>query len=175
MRLLDRSPFPKDSSEVTFRTERVRVRADQIILWVTLTIKRIASPNPTAIPFPVILDTGHSHTFSIREQHLVDWADIQPESLATLGAIRDRNQRIPLRAANIWVHPNVSRSRELLAEQSPHGIAAPKGMAVYPGDFPRLPILGLRARADNRLILKVDGARREAILRTPLSWYWPFL
>jgi hypothetical protein len=38
-RLLDRSPFSEDPSEVVVRGERIRVRADQIILWVSLTLK----------------------------------------------------------------------------------------------------------------------------------------
>jgi hypothetical protein len=173
MRLLNRSPFPADPSEVAFRDERIRLRADQIILWVTLTIKRITAPNPSATPLPVILDTGHTHTFSIRERHLIDWAGIRPEAMALLGHIRDREQRIPLRAANIWVHSNERGSRDRLAEKPPHSLAAPKGIAVYPGEFPRLPLLGLRALADNRLILNVDGPNREATLRTPLRW-WPF-
>src|SRR5438309_1301537 len=105
MRLLDRSPFPKDPSEVAFRDERIRVRADQIILWMSITIKRVTSPDPAAVPFPVILDTGHSHTFSIRERHLVDWAGLRAEALALLGTARDRDQRVPFRAANLWIHP----------------------------------------------------------------------
>ena len=49
------------------------------------------------------------------------------------------------------------------------------GMVVYAdGDFPRLPVLGLRAIADNNLVLTVNGRKREATLRTPLKWWWPF-
>ena len=45
---------------------------------------------------------------------------------------------------------------------------------VYPGgDFPRLPILGLRAIAENALTLHIDGAKRNATLRMSLRW-WPF-
>jgi hypothetical protein len=40
-------------------------------------------------------------------------------------------------------------------------------------EFPRLPILGLRALTDNDLILIVNGHRREATLRTAYRW-WPF-
>ena len=173
IRLLDRSPFPPDPSEIAFRDERVRVRADQIILWVTLTIKRIASANPSATPFPVILDTGNMHTFAIQERHLIDWAGIRAETMELLGNLRDRRQRIPLHAANIWLHPSEKGSRDQLADREPFVLAAPRGIAVYPGDFPRLPLLGLRAIADNRLILKVDGTRREATLRTAYQW-WPF-
>jgi hypothetical protein len=173
MRLLNRSPFLKESSEVTFRSERILIRADQIILWVTLTPKRITSPNPLPTPFPVILDTGHTHSFSIREEHLRDWAGIRFDSLPLMGTIRDRTERIPLRAANVWAYTNERHSRDNLVEKPPRNLAAPKGIAVYPGAFPRLPILGLRAIADNKLVLIVNGVKREATLRTQFSW-WPF-
>lgn len=130
-------------------------------------------PNPSAVPFPVILDTGNTHTFAIQERHLLDWAGIRAETMELLGNLRDRGQRIPLRAVNIWVHSNERRSRDQPAERGPHILVAPKGIAVYPDDFPRLPLLGLRAIADNRLILKVDGTRREVTLRSAYRW-WPF-
>lgn len=174
-RLLDRVPFPATPSEVAVRGESVRLRANQIVLWVSLTLQRIKEPNPAAAPFPAILDTGHTHTFAISEQHLIDWAGIRPETLAVISAVRDRGQRIPLHAANVWVHPNMPGERDNLASHPPYLVAAPLGIAVYPraSGFPRLPILGLRAIAENRLVLKVNGPKREATLRTPLRW-WPF-
>ncbi|MDB5313929.1 MAG: hypothetical protein JWO38_8131 [Gemmataceae bacterium] len=172
--LLDRSPFSDQAGEVVVRGERVRVRANQIILWVSLTPRRVTAPNPMAVPFPVILDTGHSHSLSIRERHVVEWGGLRPEALPRVGHIREQDNRIPLRSANIWVHPNERGERERLADRSPHLVEAENGIAVYPtGDFPRLPILGLRAIAENNLVLKVDGRRREATLRTPIRW-WPF-
>lgn len=173
-RLLDQMPFPGESGEVVVRGERVRVRANQIIAWVSLTLRRVQSPNPTAIPFPVILDTGHTHSLSIQVRHLIEWAGLRPDILAVRMAVRERGQRVLLREANIWVHPNVRGSRDELADHPPHFVGAKRGIAVYPaGDFPRLPILGLRAIAENGLILKVDGPRRQATLRTPI-WWWPF-
>jgi hypothetical protein len=176
MRLLDRMPFYEESGEITIRGERVKIRANanQIIAWVSLTIHRVLTPNPVAVPFPVILDTGHSHSFSIHARHLIEWGGFRPDSLPQLGSIRDREDRIPLRSANLWVHPNQPRTSDRFANQLPHLVEAEDGIAVYPtGDFPRLPILGLRAIADNNLILKVDGRRREATLRTSIRW-WPF-
>ena len=79
-----------------------------------------------------------------------------------------------LREANLWVHLNESRQRERLADAPPQLMAAPEGIAIYPeGDFPRLPILGLKMIADNKLVLKVNGWRREATLRKAIKW-WPF-
>ena len=67
----------------------------------------------------------------------------------------------------------MTRDRDRLAGILPHMLAAPRGIAIYPdGDFPRLPILGLRAIAENGLILKADGRRREATLKTAWKW-WP--
>jgi hypothetical protein len=172
--LLNRSPFSDKPSEIVVRNEIVRVREHQIIVWVTLSLYRIATVNPMAIPFPVILDTGHNHSFSIHERHLAEWAGLQLNSLNVLSAIRHRGQRVLLRAANIWVHPNEQGFRDKHSDISPHVIKAETGIAIYPGsDFPRLPIMGLRAIAENNLLLKVDGPRREATLRTPIQW-WPF-
>lgn len=173
-RLLDHMPFASTPDEVVVRSERVRVRANQIILWMSLTPLRIKSANPVAIPFPVILDTGHTHSLAIQERHLVEWAGLRPHELPLLGDVRERGQRVPLRKANIWVHSNVRGVRDELADRPPHLLEAPRGIAVYPaGDFPRLPILGLRAIAENALTLTIDGARRTATLRMPLRW-WPF-
>ena len=172
--LLNRSPFPKNPGEVAVRGERVPVRSDQIIIWVSLTDRNIGSPSPSAIPFPAILDTGHNHTFSISERHLTNWAGLSMNRLEISGAIRDRKQRLTLRLANLWVHPNASGQREPLAEGLPQHLKAKIGIAVYPGsDFPRLPILGLRAIAENDLVLNVNGPKREATLRTAGMW-WPF-
>jgi hypothetical protein len=173
--LLDRSPIPKLPSEVVVRGERVRTRAHQIILWVSLTHIREKALPPTAVPFPAILDTGHTHTFSIQERHLTTWAGLRPDTLGLEGTVRDRGQRLSLRTAKIWVHPTVRGSRDELANAPPYPLPASRGIAVYPSDanFPRLPILGLRAITDNELALTVDGRRRAATLRTARRW-WPF-
>ena len=172
--LLDRMPFFTHDDEVVVRGERVRLRSNQNILWVSLTRPQVKPANPAAIPFPVILDTGHTHSLAIQERHLVAWAGFRPDALPSLHHIRDRGQRVPLREANIWVHPNVRGSRDELADRPPQLVEAERGVAVYPaGDFPRLPILGLRAIAENALTLNIDGAKRTATLRTPLRW-WPF-
>lgn len=171
--LLNRMPFSDSPSEIAVRGERVRIRANQIIVWVTLVRHRIDTPNPVAIPFPAILDTGHTHSFSIHEEQLIEWGGLQPGSLNSMGTIRDvRGPRVVLRGAHIWVHANERGSRETLTNQSPFPIKAELGIAIYPGNsFPRLPILGLRAIADNNLVLVVDGPNRQATLRTLRRWW----
>jgi hypothetical protein len=147
--LLDRMPFPDEASEIFVHNERVRIRADQIIVWVSLSLKPLGEPNPSVRPFPAILDTGHNHSFSIAERHLAEWAILRPERLAVLGSVRERGRRISLHSATIWAHPNERGSRERLSNRPPTRLQARKGIAVYPGsEFPRLPILGLRAIAE---------------------------
>jgi hypothetical protein len=167
-------PFPAEPGEIAVRGERVRVRADQIIVWVSPSLREILEQSPAVIPFPAILDTGHNHNFSIREQYLVNWAGIRPEALPLRGYTRDRQQRVDLRHANLWAHGNESGSRENLAEVPPFLLRARTGIAISTaGDFPRLPLLGLRVIAETGLVLKVDGPKRHTTLRTPLKW-WPF-
>lgn len=172
--LLDRTPFLDNATEVVVRGERVRIRANQIIAWVSLTLRRIESPNPAAVPFPVIVDTGYTHSFAIHERHLIEWAGLRPDVLPFAGTVRERGQRVPLRGANVWIHPNVRGTRDELAGRPPHRIETATGIAVYPaGEFPRLPLLGLRAVAENRLVLNANGRSRRATLRTP-AWWRPF-
>ncbi len=165
-------PFAAHPRHVTVNGEDILVRANQIILWVTLGLRRLDIPNPSATPFPAILDTGHTHSFSIHERHLQEWAGLHPDTLAVVTGVRHRGQRLLQRAANIWVDANERKELEQLEEQRPQLVQARSGIAVYPGDeFPRLPIFGLGAIAENELILKVDGLKREATLRTPNSWW----
>lgn len=174
-RLLDRTPIPESSSETVVRGERVRLRANQIILWLTITPRLDRPPNPAAVRFPAILDTGHTHTLALQERHLVNWAGLWPDALPVSGAVRDRGRRVILRAATIWIYANQPESRDRLADRPPFRLRVSEGVAVYPSgvEFPRLPVLGLRAIVENALILKVVGLRREATLRTARRW-WPF-
>jgi len=172
--LLNRMPFPGESGEIVVRGERVRIRKDQILIWMSLSSITANGPSPSAIPFPALLDTGHNHSFSINARLLSRWAGLPLDTLPTRGAIRFGEERIRLYRVNLWVHPNERGQREKFAVQPPHLLKSKLGIAVYPGgDFPRLPLLGLRAIAENGLVLHVDGPRRTATLRTPHWWaYW---
>ena len=47
-----------------------------------------------------VLDSGHTHNFSIRADLLSRWAGIQAETLADLGSILVNRAEVPLRAAS---------------------------------------------------------------------------
>jgi hypothetical protein len=168
-KILDHLPIPTKEEMDFVGPEQVRIKECEIITWVSLSVKGILKLDPTAPRFPAILDTGHTHNFSIQEQHLTRWAGIPPEDLRLLGHIRQAGRRLPLYAVNVWLHPNVPHGRKLLPDGRAQLLELPRGIAVYPRtdeDFPRLPLLGLRALLSNKLHLTVDGANQWVNLRT---------
>jgi len=117
--------------------------------------------------FPAILDTGNNHNLSISRGHLVRWAGLQPEVLRIIRAKRERQQRIPLHDASVWLHRNRPGERAL-TDQKPLPLNLEEGIAIYADDLgPRLPVLGLRALTRNRIHLAIDTERMRASLRTP--------
>jgi hypothetical protein len=154
--------------------EVVRVKPLQIALRVSLT-RRGLSGLGSAPPFPALLDTGNNHNFSIQSRHLLRWAGLDRGPLPTLGAVSERGKRIPLLGADLWIHPNRPGQLETWPGRPPFRLTLDGGIVVYPDDglnYPRLPLLGLRAMTDNRLRLTVDGARRLVSLRTPRTWWF---
>ena len=105
-----RLPFHENADEVAVGLERVRIRPYQIIVWVSLSAKSVLELPPHAPRFPAILDTGHNHNFSIRHQHLVNWASIDPAGAPVRGAVREGGRRAPLYRLNAWLHPNQAGS-----------------------------------------------------------------
>src|SRR3954447_25179952 len=112
MHVLRRMPFGETPASVVVAGEVVPVRAYQIILRVTLAVGETLAKDAPA--FPAVLDTGHSHNFSISEGLLVRWAGVNPAACRKLGAILVNRQEVPLLGANLWVHRNRPGTSELL-------------------------------------------------------------
>jgi hypothetical protein len=126
--------------------------------------------------FPALLDTAHTHNFLVREEHLVRWAGVRPEGLALgRGEVLQEGRRFPLRAAQLWVHPNAPGQWDRVSGGDPYLLEVPEGIVVSPAGstYPRLPLLGLRAIMRNKLRLTVNGGSGLVSLRAR-SWWWPF-
>jgi hypothetical protein len=167
--ILKRLPIPEHDDIAFVGTEHVRIKACEAIVWVSLTLKKSLTWDPATPCFPAILDIGHTHNFSIQDQHLIRWAGVRPDSLRILGQVRQAGKRLPRCAAHIWLHHNVGGTRDRLEDVPPHRLELPRGIAVYPSgedDFPRLPLLGMRALLANKLHLIIDGKNQWANLRT---------
>jgi hypothetical protein len=174
--ILDRVPIPEKDDVTYVGTEMVRVKAYEILVWVSLTPKHPPSDwQPGTRRFPAVLDSAHTHNFSLQAQHLTRWSGLTPQRLRPLGRLRKAGLESPLYAANVWIYFNQPGERDALRECPPYRLELPRGIAVHPDEssFPRVPVLGLRALITNRLHLTVDGEHRFASLRTPRR-FWLF-
>jgi hypothetical protein len=172
--ILRRLPYLEASTQVRVGQESVPVKSYQIIIWVSLGPPLLREWDARLPRLPAILDTGHNHYFSIQESHLRRWGGLHPESLPERRSIRERGQTVRLRRAILWLYRN--RPGEVTPlDSKPVQFDLPEGIAVYPdsADFPRLPLLGLRALTKSRLRLTIDGRRLRVGLRTSPAW-WPF-
>jgi hypothetical protein len=168
MKILDRLPIAKDPSPVDVCGKLVKLRPYQIVLSVSLSDGSVWDPRTPTLP--ALLDTGNNLNFSIQESHLTRWAGIHPRFLPSLGVVREARRSPTLRTGRIWIHRNRHGSRALKATE-PFRLSLEEGIAVYPSDesdYPRLPLLGLRAILKNNLRLVIDGKRKHVSLRSPL-------
>ena len=174
--IVRKQPFYEQHTSVIVEGEPVRIKPYQIILWVSLAPPEERTLRPKAPRFPAILDLGHSHNFSLTEEHLTHWSRLDPRTLTILGAIRVKEQRLPLHSANVWLHSYRPGQRDDLGSGSPFCIPLDSGIAVYPTDAssaPRLPLLGLRGLRRADLQLHVDCRRCHVSLSTSrTSWFF---
>jgi hypothetical protein len=157
-------PYLSEKSRITVRNEVVEVKAFQIIVWVSISSQVSSQWDPGLPKLPAILDIGSTHNFAMTELHLLEWSGIHAVSLPALGRIRREGRKAPLRRAGLWLHTN-GESFELTIDE---------GIAVFDGDWPRLPILGLRALTNSQLHTFIYGDTKQVLIRTPRKWYWPF-
>jgi hypothetical protein len=134
--------IPEQSTTVESPTGPVLVRPYQIVVSVRLFAQNVLSP-----AFPAVLDTGHSHNFSISNAHLREWAQM---TLKTSRVIRVNGLPVPVSDADLEIDGIRLR--------------LPEGISVFPKDHPgvtRLPLIGLRALVRNGLRVIVDGSSRQ--------------
>jgi hypothetical protein len=171
--ILNRLPISERDTVAFVGAEQIRLRADQIIVWVSLAVRDVLSGTAEMRRFPALLDTGMNHFFALQERHLTQWAELALNQLDIVGHIRERGQTLSLYAASLFVYPNKAGNIEL-AEQISFRLSIPRGIIVYPNaGLPRLPLLGLRTNVHNRLRLLISGDQRTVTLRTP-RMLWPF-
>jgi hypothetical protein len=169
-------PFFEAPTALLFQGRHVRIKADQIIVWVSITESGERNLHPSHPFFPAILDTGHNHNFSIRDEHLIRWAGFDPRYLTKSRHLRIAGDRLPVLEADVWLRPNERGKRDVPAEKTPFSLNIDLGIVVYPKgapNAPRLPLLGLRALRRAELHLTIDCRRRAVKLRTTRR-FWLF-
>jgi hypothetical protein len=159
MKILDRLPNYNAPALIDVRGDVFQVWTDQAIIWVSFA--------ETLLPFPAILDTGHSHNLSIASRHMKQWG--APDA-KQIGHAKVGGQLVPRYASDLIVHRNIPGTRQL---SGTHPVKMDGGFAVVPDELPiapRLPVLGIQIIRANRLRLLIDGRRWEVTLKTS-SWF----
>ncbi|MBW3539378.1 MAG: hypothetical protein KY476_03840 [Planctomycetes bacterium] len=167
--LLRRLPFFTHSTTTSLHGRTVRIKADQIVVWVSLSPPATRHLDPRVPRFPAILDTGCNHNFVIRERHLIEWAGIHPGSLRRLSRVRTRGRSAVELNADIWLHRNRAGERDQFNGAPPVLLETQPAIIVVPDDsadtHPRLPLLGLRALRWAKLDLHIDSRRCRVTIR----------
>ncbi len=154
MKIIDRLPFADRPHLVTVRGEAVDVYRNQIILWISI--------DDVMKPLPAILDAGHGHNLSIGVGQLKKWSGA---CLKRTGVLEIGHRQVVQYTARVLVHRNVPGQATLRGDTYP--LEMPQGISLFEdGDAPRLPLIGLRAIVANKLLLLIDGDRRQVTLKT---------
>ena len=163
MQALRKLPFFDRPTVIKIADTTIPIRPYQIIVWISLGSND--SLEADAARFPAVLDTGHNHNLSIRQEQFESWAGRQVETSRRSGSILVNRQDVPLYAANLWIHRNRPGTSELLPR--PVRLAVPQGIAVYPRGLataPRLPLLGVRALVTSGLRLTISSGSMSVSL-----------
>jgi hypothetical protein len=172
--VIDRLPFSSRESTAAVPGGTVRILPFQIALTISVTATEQGSLDAKVPRFPAVLDTGFNRAFLLQEQHLLDWARLQPEELSWIEEITAYGRTIPVFTGNVWLHRNQPGTRNLAPRRAPFCIPLAPGIAVCPRDVgqPRLPLLGTRALFLGNLELLIGWTGKEdpigqVTLRTP--------
>ena len=125
-------PFFDQPTTVEVRGQSVRVKRDQILIWVSIAEKGVRTLHPNTPRFPAILDTGSNHNFAIRRKQLIEWAGLHPNYLRSFAATRLHGRTVAQLAANVWLYPNRLGQRDEFAERPPFLLECQHGIAVIP-------------------------------------------
>src|SRR5262249_60576238 len=112
-RILHQLPILQTQTSVEFAGKYVTILPDQILVWVSISLKGLLELETNTPYFPALLDTGNSFDFTASHHHLIDWAGIQPQLRPVLGDLQIEKQKVPRHSANVWLHPNIPGKREL--------------------------------------------------------------
>ena len=141
--IVDRSPFFQQPTHVNVRGQAILVRPFQI---------------------------------AIQQEQLRTWAGLSPGDFRVIGRCRISQQHLRLYGANIALHANAAGKRDEFRDVEPGRLSLREGIVIYPSGSPlgpRLPLLGLRALAQNHLVTVIDGQRCELTIRRK-RWLFPF-
>jgi hypothetical protein len=168
--IVDKLPFSDRVTSVDVQGQSHRVFPNQILVWASLAPVGTLPFDPRTPRFPAVIDTGFTDNFLIHAQQLRDFAGLETVSLTRYSEdLRAHGRRIPIRAANLWIHRNRRAERDTLAGTEPFLLELDRGIGVTgeADGFPRLPLLGARALRQVHAQLLIDCWKCQVSLTTP--------
>jgi hypothetical protein len=67
-KLLDRLPIVEGRMSLRFGDRHVTVHEGQILVWVSIHLTGVQSPEPNIPKIPALLDTGHNFDFALQRR-----------------------------------------------------------------------------------------------------------
>ncbi len=162
-------PYSDGPRSVTLPSGEIfPIRSHQIVIWVSLTTIDSCPLAAGTRRLPALLDTGLGHNFLISAEHLASWALVDQAALQGRGKIELNGVAVPLRLANVWVHRNRDEELDAIDGSPPYCLELDDGIAVSPlgSNYPRIPILGMRAARLNKLVLRIDASKLRISIAT---------
>ncbi len=105
---------------------------------------------------------GFNDNLLITERQLEEWAQLPSGRLRKKATVTDG---VALRDAKLWLHRNVPLSRTAYLDSDPLPLELKRGIWVAQEEHgKRLPILGLKALADNRLSIVINTVEEHLTL-----------
>lgn len=176
--LIDELPFFSVKRDIQLPDGKPEeIKANQILLWMSVTPQGSLPPSANAPRFPVIFDTGLNISMTMRCNHFIDWADVEQPEYQFLGDTSCNGSTVILFDVDAWLYKNAPGRNDQILNQSPIRLVLKGGLGVYnatpsqqellmsddplqePG--PRLPTLGMFAITANKLSIQIEGWRRR--------------
>jgi hypothetical protein len=173
--ILRKLPISDAPEKLTISTgQTIAIKSDQVIIWVSITRPGLIKFPEDALRLPAVLDTGFNGTFLISERQLEEWARVKATDLTWIDLLTADGQPIPLRDADIWIHPNQPHSRAPKAGGLPFRLELADGIGVWPTAIPgarRLPLVGMRALRRAGVHVHLDCQTGLVSMNTR-RWFW---
>jgi hypothetical protein len=178
--VLRKLPFFDEFTSIDVHGRAYRVFPYQLVVWVSISPVGVSELDPRTPRFPAVIDTGFTDNFLIHRRQLREFAGLEADVLPRWrDDLRAPGRRIPIRVANLWLHPNRPSERDSIADRAPVLLELHRGIGVSvdADEYPRLPLLGARALRRSSLRLSIDDWKCHMSLATPkrlwfLGWQW---
>lgn len=159
--LIDQLPVPAAERLVPLPSGgSIAIKSLQPVVWISVAAPQVLDLPANSLRFPAVVDTGFNQTLLIQDWHLESWGGVKLSDLQIFPGetARHGNQAWPFRIADIWLHAHPLNPSPAEPSGEPYCLEThPRILVVTESERrQRLPVLGMRALAWNRIRLRLD-------------------